>query len=224
MSKIAFLNRFYNGEFNYLCINFYKRNKKFLLLSAAIYFLALFIGLIIGYFIPGLIENFLNSVVKSDKQFVMKNGISTFSIFLHNLTYGVFFPYTAGVTGIITAGILILNGFLYGSFLGFLSSNIGSILSPLGVSNPVAFLIYTIPHGIFETSGIIVAGAGGFKLTNLVINIIMDKKTKNELYNEFKDSLILVVIAIILILIAAVIEANITLPLGNYITHLSLAK
>jgi len=224
MSKITFLNRFYKGEFNYLFINFYKRNKKFLQISASIYFVALFIGLIIGYFTPGLIENFLISVVKSDKQFVIKNGINTFSIFIHNLTYGVFFPYTAGVTGIITAGILILNGFLYGSFFGFLSSNIGSLVSPLGVSTPVAFLIYTVPHGIFETSGIIIAGAGGFKLTNLVINIILDKKTKKELYNEFKDSLILVIIAIILILIAAIIEANITLPLGNYITHLSLAK
>ena len=116
---------------------------------------------------------------------------------------------------------MILNGFLYGSFLGFLASNIGGLFSPLGVRTPVAYLIYTIPHGIFETSGIIVAGAAGFRLTNLVINLLTDQKTKNELYNEFKDSLILVAIAIILILIAAVIEANITLPLGNYITHLS---
>ena len=223
MSKISFLNKFYNSELNYRCMSFYKRNKKFIVFSAAIYFLALFIGVFIGYFIPGSIENFLTSVVKSDRQFIIKNGISTFSIFLHNLTYGVFLPYTLGVTGIFTAGILILNGFLYGSFFGFLTSNIG-ISSPLGVSTPVAFLIYTVPHGIFETSGIIVAGAAGFRLTNLIINMIIDKKRKNELYDEFKDSLILIGIAIVLILVAAVIEANITLPLGNYITHLSLAK
>ena len=98
----------------------------------------------IGYFIPGSVENFLNSVVKSDKPFMGKNGISTFSIFLHNITYGVFLPYTLGVTGILTVGILILNGFLYGSFFGFLTSNIG-LSSPLGVSTPVAFLIYTVP-------------------------------------------------------------------------------
>ena len=91
MSKISFLNKFYNGEFNHLCINFYKRNKKFLLLSVSIYFLALFVGVIIGYFIPGSIENFLTSVVKSDRQFVAKNGITTFSIFLHNLTYGYYY-------------------------------------------------------------------------------------------------------------------------------------
>ena len=39
-------------------------------------------------------------------------------------------------------------------------------------------------------------------------------------YWEFKDSIALLAVSIFLIIIAAIIEANITLHLGNYITHM----
>lgn len=103
-----------------------------------------------------------------------------------------------------------------------LTIHIGGINSPIGISTPGVFIIYTLPHGIFEISGIIVAGAAGFRLTSTIINIIRRNTSISEHYWELKDSLILVAIAIILIFIAAVIEANISLPFGNYITHLSL--
>jgi len=123
MSKITFLDNIFKGKYNDFFIGLYKRNKMFLIVSATIYFLSLFIGLFMGYFLPGSIEHFLANVVKSDKEFVSKNGISTLSIFLHNLTFGVFATYAGGIIGIITAGILFINGFPYGSFLGYLASN-----------------------------------------------------------------------------------------------------
>lgn len=196
----------------------YNRNKKFLMVSAAFYFLALFIGLFIGYFLPGNIEPFLLSIIRTDRMFVRQNGISTLSILSHNL-YSVFLTYIGGIIGIITAAIIFLNGFIYGSFLGYLSSN-HHIASSIGNVTPEFYLIYTIPHGIFEITGFIISGAAGFRLTIAIINMLRSDSPVSDHYWEFKDSIALLAVSIFLIIIAAIIEANITLHLGNYITHM----
>jgi stage II sporulation protein M len=217
MSRITFTE--FCGFFEGL----YSRNKKFLMASAAVYFLSLFIGIIVSYFLPATIKSFLINLVKSDKAFVSKNGITTLSLFTHNI-YSVFLTYAGGIVGIITAGILFFNGFIYGSFLGYFAFNqhIGGVVSPLGIITPWIFIIYTLPHGIFEISGFIIAGAGGFRLTFTIYDLIMNDTPLSDHYGEFKDSLILLAIAIILTFIAAIIEANYSIPIGNYITHLSL--
>lgn len=199
----------------------YNRNKQFLILSAALFFLSLIIGLFLGYFLPSSIENFLVSIVKTDRMFVRQNGITTLSILTHNL-YSVFLTYIGGLIGVITAGIIFLNGFIYGSFLGYFASNHHITSSSIGVVTPQIFLLYTIPHGIFEISGFIIAGAAGFRLTMSIINILRSKGPVSDHYWELKDSIYLLGIAIFLIIIAAIIEANITLNLGNYIIHSSL--
>jgi stage II sporulation protein M len=215
MSRITFSDLY--GFFKGL----YLRNKMLLQLSAGIFFVSLFIGFLIGYFSPSSIQNFLVGVVKTDRTFVSKNGATTLSIFTHNLN-SVLITFAGGVVGIITAGVLFLNGFLYGSFLGYFATNssIGGAVSHLGMITPWLFLLYTIPHGIFEISGFIIAGAGGFRLTKIIVDLIRSDTTLRDHYGELKDSLSLLVIAIILTFIAAIIEANITLSLGMYITHL----
>ena len=72
----------------------------------------------------------------------------------------------------------------------------------------------------FEISGFIIAGAAGFRLTKIVYNLLRNDNSVSDHYWEFKDAMALFIIAIVLIVIAAIIEANYTLPLGNYITHL----
>ena len=204
----------YNDYFKGL----YNRNKKFLIISAAFYFLALFIGLLIGYFLPSSIEPFLLSIIRTDRMFVRQNGISTLSILTHNL-YSVFLTYVGGIIGIITAAILFLNGFTYGSFLGYLSSN-HQIASTIGNVTPALYIIYTVPHGVFEITGFIIAGAAGFRLTIAIVDMLRSDSLVSDHYWEFKDSIAMLGISIVLIIIAAIIEANITLHLGNYITHL----
>ena len=51
----------------------------------------------------------------------------------------------------------------------------------------------------------------------------MNDNPVSDHYDEFKDAIFLLAIAIILTLIAAIIEANYTIPIGNYITHMSLS-
>ena len=218
MSRITFT------ELGGLFKGLYSRNKKFLIASAVLYLFSVFVGVIIAYFLPATIKSFLATLAKTDRDFVSKNGITTFSIFTHNLQ-SVLLTFLGGIVGIITAGILFFNGFIYGSFFGYFAFNhhLSGVVSSLGIVSPWIFLIYTLPHGIFEISGFIIAGAGGFRLTFTIYKLIMNDNPVSDHYDEFKDAIFLLAIAIILTLIAAIIEANYTIPIGNYITHMSLS-
>jgi uncharacterized membrane protein SpoIIM required for sporulation len=206
------------------CLEFftgvYQRNKIVLTVSLVIFFAYLFLGILVGYFSSDIIENLLKTYTQAIHSANIE--ITTISIFIHNLQAALI-AYFGGIIGIISALVLIFNGFIYGAFLGYLMH--GSSVSSFGVLTPGKFLVYTLPHGIFEITGFIIAGAAGFRLTTLSVGVIKSiiKKTPiNEHYWKFTDSLALFVVAIILIFIAAIIEANITASLGNYITGFNL--
>jgi stage II sporulation protein M len=201
----------YDGFFTGL----YKRNEMFLIASAATFFGSLFIG----YFLSGILDQLLAGTLKSFQESV-NNGeikLTTLSIFMNNLKVSLTI-YAGGIIfGILTVGFLFFNGL----FVGYAASKF-----PIG-----DFIIYTLPHGIFEISGLIIAGAAGFRLANTIINVIRDilnmkrympvggqiKEILNINYWEFRESLTLFAIAIVLIFIAAIIEANFTIAWGNYI-------
>jgi uncharacterized membrane protein SpoIIM required for sporulation len=220
MSKMISDNNFWN-KYSGVFIDLYYRNKTVLTLSVVIFFGFLFLGIIIGYFSSDFIGNLLKTYVKS--LHASNVELTTISLFLHNLKAALI-AYFGGIIGIIPVGALSSNGFVYGAFLGYLIH--GAIVTSSGVLTPVHFIIYTLPHGIFEIPGFIMACAAGFRLTTLVIGIIksmMRKTPISDHYWKFKDSLALLAIAIVLIFIAAIIEANITLPVGNYITNLNIS-
>lgn len=193
----------------------YKRNEMFLIASAFIFFASMFAG----YFLSGVMDHFLSGTWKSLKEGV-NNGqikLTTLSIFLNNIKIA-FSIYVWGLGfGIVTAGLLAFNGL----FIGYAASKfaIGD------------FILYTLPHGVFEIAGIIIAGAAGFRLASCFIRIIKDvthmKKYMpirdqigqifNVNYDEFKESLVLFVIAAVLIFIAAIIEANFTISWASYV-------
>lgn len=201
----------YEGFFGGL----YKRNETFLMISAAIFLSSFFIG----YFLSGMMDRFMGSILKELKREVASGQIkiNTFSIFTNNFKIA-FFIYAGGLLlGTYTAISLFING----SFIGYSASKLS-----FGT-----FVLYTLPHGVFEIIGIIIAGAAGFRLANCFINFLRGvirirtdmsiMKQINYFVNinldEFKESLGLFVIAVILILIAAIIEANFSVAWGNYI-------
>ncbi|MGZ7115869.1 MAG: stage II sporulation protein M [Methanobacterium sp.] len=204
-----------NNKFQGFFMGLYKRNELLLIISAAIFFGSLFAG----YFLAGFVDQIMASALKSFKDSISKGQIklTTLSIFINNMKIA-FFLYGGGIfVGITTLIMLAYNGL----FIGYVASkfNIGD------------FLIYTIPHGVFELSGIVVAGAAGLRLASTVINILRDifdiqrhmpvgeqlKSILDANYFEFKDSLKLFLIAAVLLLIGAIIEANFTVAWGNFI-------
>ena len=160
MSKTSTDNDFLHRSHNYF-VGLYHRNVKFIIFSTAIFFIAVIIGGLLGYFLPRSVENFLMTIVKSDQLLAREHGITTYTILTHNLQ-SLFITFLRRCCGIVTFITIFLNGFIYGSFLGYLgSSHVTS--TTLGPLSPTLFIIYTVPHGIFEISGFIIAGAGGFQ-------------------------------------------------------------
>jgi len=216
MSKVNVSFDSFQDKYNDFFKGLYNRNKKLLAISTIIFFASLFIGVFIGYFLPDFIGNF---VINTSHQISSQVKIETVSIFMNNLRVALMI-YIGGVTGIIPAVLLFYNGFIVGSLVGY-SLHV-SIVNHSGL-NLVDILSYILPHGIFEIPAFIIACAGGFRLTSVVIDLINSMRGKpyiNDDYRKFKDSLALLAIAVILIVIAAIIEANFTIPIGNYITGL----
>ena len=193
----------------------YKRNELFLIASAFLFFASMFAG----YFLSGMIDQFLSGTLKSLKEGV-NNGqikLTTLSIFANNIKIALLIYGGGIIFGLVSLFYLVFNGL----FIGYAASKfvIGD------------FILYTLPHGIFEIAGIIIAGAAGFRLASCVIHIISDMthmkkympladqigQILNVNYGEFKESLTLFVIAAVLIFIAAVIEANFTIAWASYI-------
>jgi uncharacterized membrane protein SpoIIM required for sporulation len=193
----------------------YSRNETLLWTSAGI-----FLGsIIISYLFAGMLDAILAPLLQSFQKKASEGAIKleTLSIFLNNVNIA-FFIYIGGILiGIVTAFLMISNG----AFIGYVASKY-----PLG-----DFLIYTIPHGIFEVTGIIIAGTAGFRLGSAVLNYLNGvTKLKNNIsyknqliylfeanMEHFKDSLILFIIAVILLLIGAFIEANLSVAWGQFI-------
>ncbi|WP_414469379.1 stage II sporulation protein M [Methanobacterium sp. ACI-7] len=202
-------------QFDGFFMGLYRRNELLLIISAAVFLGSLFAGYFLSSFIDPIMANVFNSF--RDRVGRGEIKLTTISIFANNLQIA-FSLYAGGIiVGLITIWILVFNGI----FIGYAASKF-----PIG-----DFIIYTIPHGIFELTGIIIAGAAGLRLASTVIHIINDaRKIKrymsipdqfinvlNANYFEFKESLALLIIAAILIFIGAVIEANFTISWANYI-------
>ena len=207
--------RFEKEEHEGFFSGLYRRNEIFLIVSVVLFMSSMFIG----YFLSGIIDQFMGETLRSFTESVRQGKIKleTVSIFMNNLKIA-FFMYAGGIiVGIITVGLLVFNGL----FIGYAASKY-----PIG-----DFILYTLPHGIFEITGIIIAGTAGFRLASGILRIIGDitrirgylplKKQLIQIMHmnseELKESLILFGIAVILILIGAFIEANFTLSWGSYI-------
>ena len=80
-------------------------------------------------------------------------------------------------------------------------------------------LILVIPHGIFEIPAIIVAGAAGFKIPYEIIRYLLGRRGQVLTREDIKEYLILALISIALILIAAWVEANVTLKMAEEIVN-----
>jgi stage II sporulation protein M len=78
-------------------------------------------------------------------------------------------------------------------------------------------LALTLPHVIFELPAIWIAGTAGFKVPYELIRYFLGRKEHILNKQEITDFLMLAVTALVLIVIAAFIEANITMKIAEII-------
>jgi len=88
----------------------------------------------------------------------------------------------------------------FGYSVAYLSSQVSTL----------KLILLTAPHAIFEIPAIIIAGAAGFKIPYEIIRYLAGKKEQILTKEDLKEYLTLALISIILIVIAAFIEAYLT--------------
>lgn len=119
---------------------------------------------------------------------------------------GYFFWHNIRVTillwlGGATFGLLSFLTLLYnGAQVGFVAGN----------GAPVLFVAGLAPHGVFELTGFIVAGAAGFKLPWEVTRYLLGQKKRILRGRHFRQAGELALLSALLIAVAAVIEAYVT--------------
>ena len=117
--------------------------------------------------------------------------------------------------------LLILGGFLFGSitFMNLVANGLNiSLLIAFAITRGISFkdfILLTLPHGIFEIPAIIIAGAAGFKIPYEIVRYLAGKKEQILTKEDIKEYLTLALISIILIIIAAWVEANVTLKIAK---------
>ena len=207
-------------------------NNKWLLLFSTLLFV---IPLLLGYFYADSISEYIQPMVDNFQKQVDEGVITltTHSIFTNNVTVA-FILYALGALGGVLGALILANN---GMFIGYFGADF----------NIYAYLALTLPHGIFEIPAIIIATTGGFVLLSFVLHFIWDLRSPDYSYldifdpyfsdvkitlkqrfyasfkmnqNKIKESFIFLCLAVILLIIAAFIEANITVPLANWIFSL----
>lgn len=182
----------------------------------------------LGYLFAPYISAALNPMVDSFRDRVQSGDIKlTYdSIFFNNVYVGIMLYCGAIVFGLSTASILIINGL----FIGYYATQI----------QLDSFLLLTLPHGIIEIPTIIITGASGFIMFKFLIeffhDIINPKISKDQTQNiniklgiknriinstnghadKITQSLSLLGLSVVLLLIAAFIEAYLTIPIANF--------
>lgn len=192
------------------CINYFNRMKYYVLLSSLI-FIAF---LLLAYIYPSFFNSILGNFMQNMKEGINKGDIllETIPLFINN--FGV-------ALRIYTNGIYLSIPSLY--LLAYNAAAIGYS----GAMMPINYyLAYTVPHGVIELSAIIFSAAASFRLTHGLLKILSGitfNKNKGAIFfNNLQialkmilDSGILMFIVLIMLIIAAFIEANLTLPIAK---------
>ena len=197
----------------------FSENKMAICISMAI----LLISLILGYVLEPNLHAYLNPVVENlSKQVETGNIKLTFhSIFSNNIRI-VFFMFIFGLLCCFSALILAFNGFFVGYFVAVNSNDLFKTL------------LLLIPHGIFEFSSCIIACASGFVLFKFLYRFLKafarndEGSLSNQLYESYvenfdklKQSIMLLLVATVLMIIAGIFEVYLTLPIANFILSIS---
>ena len=210
----------YLKKFKDILVETLKENKK-LIIIFAILFIVLFIATWI--YSMGTISSKIETLTNVSQQGPVNEAMNpdTLSIFINNAYGGLLVYVTSiffGIGGIIS---VIYNAINLGA--------IGALFSVMIPDGGLRFILYLIPHGIFEITATILEPVSGILLFRFVWRFLKgiirsDEKGFEKISSSFKNnqrvliqSLVLFIFTIILLLIAAPIESYISVPFSELI-------
>ncbi len=183
---------------------FLKRNKKFLLAALIIFLIPFFVGAYVGYESVGdnygMISEAIYNGTQSSQTPVSFPEFNSLDLFIHNFFADLMVFFGGLLFSIISVILVAFNaftiGFPFGTDFLFAAASI-------------------IPHSIFEYPASIFALAAAFNITWLEIKMIKNRSVRSVIEENkivLNDIFTMFVIMVVLLLIAALIEGNITVP------------
>ena len=205
-------------KFKDLLIDSLKENKKMILVFYAIFFVSFILS---AALVGGHMENVIDDT--PDSAGGSKDGnVTATELFLHNELGGIEVYIASILFGIPAIIEIIYNGVSLGLT--------GALLSHFMPKGWIQYIIYLIPHGIFEFTAMVIQSVAGILLFLFIVDFLkgLIRSEKNgfkekvifsyeENNKRFIQSLVLMIFATILLLIAAPIEAYVSIPLSNFI-------
>ena len=205
-------------KFKDLLIDSLKENKKMILVFYAIFFVSFILS---AALVGGHMENVIDDT--PDSAGGSKDGnVTATELFLHNELGGIEVYIASILFGIPAIIAIIYNGVSLGLT--------GALLSHFMPKGWIQYIIYLIPHGIFEFTAMVIQSVAGILLFLFIVDFLkgLIRSEKNgfkekvifsyeENNKRFIQSLVLMIFGTILLLIAAPIEAYVSIPLSNFI-------
>ncbi len=210
----------YLTTFKELLIESLKDNKKMII----IFYVAFILLLIGGWIVSSnvLSANPLPDFTNTTTQTPSGGYVSAIDLFIHNEMGGIIIYLSSIFFGIAAIVSLAYNGMNIGAT--------GALISSLHPNGGLEYIIYLIPHGIFEFTATVIESTAGILLFLFIGRMIKSiirsdedgfgKKISHAFEMHKKtliQSLILMVFATILLIIAAPIEAYLSVPISNLI-------
>ncbi|MBR3113302.1 MAG: stage II sporulation protein M [Methanobrevibacter sp.] len=145
-------------------------------------------------------------------------GVGPLELFIQNAGGGIM-TYLASVFFAIPAIVMVI-------YNAVNISLIGPLFDTILPNGGIMFILYLIPHGIFEITATILQSTAGILLFKFIWKFIKawrssDTDGAGDAYEKTKkillQSLALMVIATVLLIIAAPIEAYVSLPVSQFL-------
>lgn len=195
-----FVSRKYLSEYS-------TRIKPYFLISLVFFLATVLLGFLLADVFKSIGIELLNQIISE----VPKQSITATYLFKNNLTVNLIIIAGGFLFSIISTLVIFINGFVIG-FTYWI------------ISNPILFMLYILPHGIFELTATILSFGVSLMITRIVCRLIRGifnkESTIKKEYDNSKllitDILFSIFFIIILLLLAAFIEAYLTVPLANF--------
>lgn len=204
-------------KFKDLTVESLKNHKK-LIIGLYVLFIICFIG---GWILSAdVVNSALNSTVPSNGT-QLNSEINALDLFIHNEAGGIL-TYVASLFFAIPAVVMII-------FNGANLGAAGALFNSLMPHGGLKYVIYLIPHGIFEITATVIQSAAGILLFLFILGFVRSVISKDtdgvsQAFDKNKKvlihSIILMIFSTILLLIAAPIEAYFSVPFSDFIMNL----
>ena len=204
-------------KFKDLVLESLKDHKK-LIIGLYILFIICFI---VAWILSGEAVNSVSSSLPTINGTNTNTGLSATEIFIHN-EFGGIMTYVSSVFFAIPAIVMII-------FNGANLGTIGALFNTILPNGGIMYIFYLIPHGIFEITATVIQSTAGVLLFLFIVRFLRtwiskDSNGASDAFEKSKKllihSIILMIFSTILLVIAAPVEAYLSVPFSEFIMGL----